>query len=230
MRSRLKANMMERGELRMKPGAKINFEIIKSLFAIMGYKRQEISFSGLHVLFITECFYEHMPFSMRRHLNYKQLKYGALLHDIGKISISEDVLNKAGKLSGEEMELVRGHAGISAEILSSIQGMESVSKWIQYHHERMDGKGYYHLKGKEIPFEARVIAITDAYASIIMASAFKPSRTHEDAVSILNMEAGTQFDEEMIRVFCKIPSGALGKATKRAVAVMKGVGNFFPQG
>lgn len=207
----------------------ISFDIAKSLFTILEYERPEISLSGIHVLLLTECFYEQLPLVYRVKLDFDLLKYGALLHDIGKICIPKEILNKPGKLKKEEMELVKSHAKISAEILKSISGLESLSRWIQYHHERMDGKGYYHLKGKEIPLEAQIIAITDAYSSILMASSFKPSRTHEDAVSILKMGAGTQFNDYLIKIFCKIPSNRLKAATEQAAQNMKDAGIFFKQ-
>ncbi|MBR1741488.1 MAG: HD domain-containing protein [Lachnospiraceae bacterium] len=214
----------------MKSNRKITFDITKSLFSILEYDRPEISLSGIHVLLLTECFYRQLPFAYRIKINHKQLRYGALLHDIGKIGIPKEILNKPGKLEKEEMELVKNHAKISAEILGSIYGLEALASWIQYHHERFDGKGYYHLKGKEIPLEAQMIAITDTYSAIIMESSYKPARTHEDAISVLKLAAGTQFNHELIRIFCQIPSVRLDAATEEAAKLMEKAGIFFSDG
>lgn len=213
----------------MRANAEATFDITKSIFAVLEYKRPEISFCGVHVLFLTENFYERLPFGVRLRIDYDQLRYGALLHDIGKIALPEEILNKAGKLEAEEMDIMRSHTDISARMLANIPGLEPVSKWIQYHHERMDGKGYYKLKGHEIPLEARLIAITDAYSSIVMPSAFKPSRTHEDAISVLRMGSGEQFDPELVELFCQLPSKNLNEATERAMKMMKTTKKCFPK-
>ena len=197
------------------------FNVTKSLFVLLENDRPEISLSGIHVLLLTNYFYNQLPFHYKIHIDLDQLRYGALLHDIGKIKIPKDILNKPGKLEPEEMELVKSHARISGEMLKKIPGLEPLAAWVPYHHERMDGMGYYHLQGEEIPIEARIIAITDTYSSIIMASSFKPSRTHEDAVSILKMSAGTQFDTELVNIFCSVPHNCLSEATDEAIQIME---------
>lgn len=211
----------------MKINTLLNFDITKSLFSILGYDRPEISLSGIHVLLLTDEFYRVLPFSYRMRMNYQQLRYGALLHDIGKIGIPKEILNKPGKLKKEEMELVKNHAQISAEILGNMPGLEPLAKWIQYHHERYDGKGYYHLKGRKIPLEARLISITDTYSAVIMESSYKPSRTHTDALSVLKLASGTQFQPDLIRMFCQIPAVHLENATEEAARIMEEAGKML---
>ncbi len=191
---------------------KRNFEITKSLFGILQAERQEIAVSGMHVYLLTSCFYDYLPLNLKLKINNEELKYGALLHDIGKLAIPKEILNKAGKLEKKEMILVRSHTDKSEMMLSDIDGLEKVAKWVKYHHERIDGKGYYKLKGDEIPLEARIIAITDTYSSIIMGRSYKPTGTREDAMTILRMDAGTQFDEELIGYFSHIPADRLNEA------------------
>ena len=79
----------------MKLNEKSSFDIIKSLFVILEYDRPEISLSGIHVLFLTECFYRHLPAKFQKKLDLEELKYGALFHDIGKIRIPKEILTKA---------------------------------------------------------------------------------------------------------------------------------------
>lgn len=214
----------------MKTNTQKIFDITKLLFSILKYDRPEISLSGIHVLLLTECFYRQLPLGLRLRINHEQLRYGALLHDIGKIAIPKEILNKPGKLKKEEMDLVRGHAKKSAEILGGIPGLEPLSEWIQYHHERFDGKGYYHLKGRNIPLEAQLIAITDTYSAVVMENFYKPSRTHEDAVSVLRLAAGTQFDRSLIEIFCQIPSVQLNDATAEAARLMEQAGRLLDGG
>ena len=214
----------------MKTNSQSTFDITKSLFSILGYDRPEISLSGIHVLLLTDVFFRMMPLSYRLRINYKQLRYGALLHDIGKIGIPKEIINKPGKLQKEEMELVKNHAKISAEILGNMPGLEPLGDWIQYHHERYDGKGYYHLKGKKIPLEAQLISITDTYSAVVMESSYKPSRTHADAVSVLKLASGTQFHPDLIRIFCQIPAVHLENATEEAAKIMEEAGKLLQSG
>ena len=205
----------------MKVNAKITYEIARSLFVILESERPEISLSGLHVQLLTDCFYEFLPFSLKMSIDVDELSFGALLHDIGKIGVPAEILNKPGKLKKEEMELVKSHAELSEKMLGSIHGLEGVAKWVKFHHERVDGRGYYKLKGNKIPVEARIIAITESYSSIVLPSAFKPARNYEDAVTVLKMGAGTQFDAGLVECFCKIPQQELEEATAEAMQIFK---------
>lgn len=135
----------------------------------------------------------------------QNLKYIALLHDIGKIGIPDHVLNKPGKLTEAEYNIVKSHTTIGGEILREIETISSVDAGAKYHHERYDGKGYPSgLKGKEIPEVARIIAIADAY------DAMNSKRTYRDSlpVSVVRKELiegkGSQFDPELLDIFVKL--------------------------
>lgn len=124
----------------------------------------------------------------------------ALLHDIGKIGISESIINKVGKLTPEEYEVVKQHTTLGAQILESVDEYPNLIIGAKYHHERYDGKGYPdHLKGKEIPEIARIISVADAY------DAMTSKRSYRDAIPqhIVREEfvkgIGTQFDPEFAR-------------------------------
>lgn len=205
----------------MKVNTKITYEIARSLFVMLESDRPEISLSGLHVQLLTDCFYEFLPFSLKMSIDVDELSFGALLHDIGKIGVPIEILNKPGKLKKEEMELVKSHAELSEKMLGSIHGLEGVAKWVKYHHERVDGRGYYKLKGSRIPLEARIIAITESYSSIVLPSSFKPARNYEDAITVLKMGAGSQFDAGLVENFCKIPQQELMDTTQEAITIFK---------
>lgn len=207
----------------MKKDTVHNFETVRSLFALLEYEHPEIIFSGIHVQLLTRLFYEFLPFQFRRKIHYEQLMYGALLRDIGKLRLPAEVLNKPGKLKEDEWKMVKSHAKLGAEMLSTVPGMEKLKDWILYHHERVDGRGYFGLKGEEIPLEARMLMITDAYSSIVMASSFKPSRMYEDAISVLRLGAGSQFDEELVEIFCQIPMNAIVSAAEQTREIIESV-------
>jgi HD-GYP domain-containing protein (c-di-GMP phosphodiesterase class II) len=90
-------------------------------------------------------------------------------------------------------------------MLLPIKSFETIIPWIKYHHERIDGGGYYGLKGKEIPIEARIICVADSYSAITMKRAYKDAKTYEDGVAILRDCAGTQFDTQIVDIFLSIP-------------------------
>lgn len=205
----------------MKLNAKISYDIVRSLFVMLESERPEISLSGLHVQLLTECFYDQLPFAVRMSVDREELCFGALLHDIGKLALPEEILNKPGKLGKDEMELVRSHAELSEKLLGSIKGLEGVAQWVKYHHERVDGNGYFKLTDDKIPVEAKIIAITECYSSVVMPSAFKPSRDYEDAITILKMGAGTQFDPVLVDCFCRVSQQDLQEATREAMRIFK---------
>ena len=81
--------------------------------------------------------------------------------------------------------------------------------WIEYHHERVDGRGYYSVKPEDIPYPAKIIAVADTYSAITMRRSYKPPRTYEEAVSIMKEAAGTQLDASLVKIFLKIPKERL---------------------
>jgi HD-GYP domain-containing protein (c-di-GMP phosphodiesterase class II) len=137
------------------------------------------------------------------------LQYASLLLDIGKLGIPRSIINKKGKLLPEERELIQKHPEICMEILSSIPSLKTITFWIKYHHERVDGTGYYHLKGEEIPLASRILAIADTYSAITMDRSYRPSLPYENAISELRLVAGKQLDGELVELFCSIPKSKI---------------------
>jgi putative nucleotidyltransferase with HDIG domain len=127
------------------------------------------------------------------------LRLGALLHDIGKIGISDDVLRKPGPLTHAEFEVIKEHPVTGARILRTVPFLTRHLPIVELHHERPDGKGYPHgLRGDEIPMFARIVHVADAFDAITSARAYRPARGAADALQELWRHAGSQFDAEVV--------------------------------
>jgi diguanylate cyclase (GGDEF)-like protein/PAS domain S-box-containing protein len=132
----------------------------------------------------------------------QELKTIGLLHDIGKIAIDENILNKPEKLTENEWEEVKRHPEIGYRILSTVNDMLEMANNVLYHHERWDGKGYPKgLKGSEIPFESRIISIADAYDAMTSERSYRNALSEEVALGELEKNAGIQFDPELVKIF-----------------------------
>jgi putative nucleotidyltransferase with HDIG domain len=135
----------------------------------------------------------------------ENIKYAALLHDIGKIAIPDEIIKKPTKLTAEEFDLVRKHPVIGSKIIKEIESLAPMVPIILHHHERFDGKGYPDgLKGEAIPIGARIVHVTDAYDTMVSARAYRDMIPPELAVSELRKNAGTQFDPAVIEAFITI--------------------------
>jgi HD-GYP domain-containing protein (c-di-GMP phosphodiesterase class II) len=103
------------------------------------------------------------------------------------------------------------HPKVGVKILKPLHTFDSISDWILYHHERIDGNGYYRLDGNDIPLAAKMIAIADTYSAITMRRSYKNSKTHEQAIAIMKDVEGTQLDRELVDIFAAIPKEELEK-------------------
>lgn len=127
-----------------------------------------------------------------------KLYHAALLHDIGKIGIPDTIFNKPGKLSVNEMEIIRSHTLVGADILKDIKSMKEVKECAAYHHERYDGKGYpYGLAGEDIPLTARIVSVADAYDAMTSERVYRSRLPQEKVVAELRNEKGHQFDPDV---------------------------------
>ena len=130
------------------------------------------------------------------------LRYGAILHDIGKIGVPDAVLQKPSRLDPAEWEQMREHPSIGARILAPVPHLASAAQIVRHHHERYDGKGYPDgLAGETIPLGARILTVVDSYSAITDKRVYKEARSHAEAVSELRKHAGTQFDPRVVEVF-----------------------------
>ena len=132
----------------------------------------------------------------------QELKTVGLLHDIGKIAIDENILNKPGKLTEDEWEKIKRHPEIGFRILNTVNDMSDMASYVLNHHERWDGKGYPKgLKGDEIPFISRIITIVDAYDAMTSDRSYRSALSDEIAIGELQKNSGSQFDAELVNVF-----------------------------
>ena len=136
----------------------------------------------------------------------KALERGALLHDIGKIGISDTILHKPGKLTEEEWKIMRIHPDIGARIVEGIPFLQETLPVIRYHHERWDGSGYpLGLKEKDIPIQARIFSVADVFDALTSSRSYRKRSSPEDAVQYLREQAGILFDAEIVDALERVP-------------------------
>ena len=130
------------------------------------------------------------------------LELSALLHDVGKVGVLDEVLNKNGPLTAEERDHLEQHSEIGYRMVQDFPQIEDIAEGVRHHHERWDGRGYpLKLRENEIPFGARVIAIVDAFDAITSDRPYRQARTAQEAISELQKEAGRQFDPDLVNEF-----------------------------
>jgi diguanylate cyclase (GGDEF)-like protein/putative nucleotidyltransferase with HDIG domain len=135
----------------------------------------------------------------------EEIRLGAVLHDIGKVGIPEQILNKSGPLNPDEWETMKSHVVFGAKILEPLTPLARVRDMVHHHHEYFDGSGYPHaLRGEDIPLGARVIAVADAYDTITSDRTYKKGRTAEDALAELERCANAQFDARIVEAFVRV--------------------------
>ena len=133
------------------------------------------------------------------------VRWGALLHDVGKIGVPDHILLKPGPLNDEERAVMQRHPEIGAEIVEPVKRLQAVAPIICHHQERWDGTGYpAGLKGEQIPLAARILAVVDAYGAMTDERVYRKARSHEEAVKELRRNAGTQFDPQVVEAFLRV--------------------------
>jgi HD-GYP domain-containing protein (c-di-GMP phosphodiesterase class II) len=132
----------------------------------------------------------------------EDLKLAASLHDIGKIGISDKILNKRGPLTEKEYEVIKKHPLTGAHAIRNIGRLKSIYKIILYHHERYDGTGYpFGLKGNEIPLCSRILSVMDAYDAMTSDRPYRKAMPMDEVMKIIKSEKGKQFDPEVVDDF-----------------------------
>lgn len=177
----------------------VYFETIKALSSAMEAKDQYTNGHSYRVADYAAGIAEQMGF---KHDAIDRIKTAAVLHDIGKIGVSDNILNKPGKLEESEYAMIQKHPEIGAKILSEVEFLADVSKIIKYHHERFDGKGYPEgLKDAEIPMEASILAVADAYDAMTSDRPYRKAMDRHTAMNILIKESGIQFNPIVVKAF-----------------------------
>ena len=143
----------------------------------------------------------------------KHIQLASIMHDIGKISVSDEILNKPSKLTKDEFEIIKTHSSIGASTLESIQKQnkkdnEFINLGIEiakYHHERWDGTGYpTGIKGEEIPLSARIVALIDVYDALVSIRPYKLKFSKEKSLNIIKEGKGKHFDPELVEIFLNL--------------------------
>ncbi len=152
-----------------------------------------------------------------------RVRAAGAIHDIGKLHTPIAVLQKPGSLSEEEFALMRQHAADGADMVAVLSDPE-LTAMVRHHHERLDGRGYPDgLRGEDIPLGARILAVADTFDAITSTRSYRACHTHEEALAILDEQAGTQLDPTVVRAFHRLYEG------RRPLAVWVGVANVVPR-
>ncbi|SDK23406.1 HD-GYP domain-containing protein [Alkalibacterium thalassium] len=125
----------------------------------------------------------------------KTIRLIGLVHDIGKISIPEDILTKSTPLTKTEFDIIKTHSALGAQMIEKVEGLKSLKSGVLYHHERWDGKGYpTGKKGTDIPIEARILAVADSFDAITSTRPYRSERTFDEAMTEIESGIGTHYD------------------------------------
>lgn len=152
------------------------------------------------------------------------LRTGALLHDVGKLGVPEYVLLKPGKLTEEEFAKIKKHPEIGAAILDPVQFPWPVLPVVKYHHEKWDGTGYPEgLKGEQIPYAARILAVADVYDALTSTRSYRDAWSHERAIKTIQEGRGTHFDPAVADAFLEVIDGIVHEMA------LEGVGPLAPR-
>jgi PAS domain S-box-containing protein len=179
-----------------------NESILEGLSSALEFRDKE---TEGHTLRVTALFMSFASKFIQDENELKKLRVGSLLHDIGKIGISDTILNKPGPLTPEEQAEMKKHPLISREILSRIPSLHECIDIPLYHHEKYDGTGYpFGLKGEAIPLSARMFAIVDVYEALTSDRPYRKGWPKEKTLGYIRDNAGTHFDPELARRFIEM--------------------------
>ena len=189
-------------EIEKKQNKKITLQMMESLSTTIEAKDEYTRGHSRRVAQYAALIAENLGWSKEEIQNLKNCAY---LHDIGKIGIPDQILNKPGKLTNEEFNLIKQHTTIGQDILKDITIIPHIDEVTRSHHEHYDGTGYPDgLKGNEIPIQARVIALADSYDAMNSRRIYRNALSHGRIYHEIQMNAGTQFDPEITKVFLKL--------------------------
>jgi diguanylate cyclase (GGDEF)-like protein len=193
-----------------------NQGLIEAIFAFAKTIEMKDHYTGEHVeqtVHFATMIAESMNLSKEEVLRIRQ---AAILHDLGKIGISEQILQKPSKLTSKEFKEIKKHPLIGVDIIRPIHLLHDIVPLIMYHHERWDGKGYPEgLSGEDIPVGARIIALADTYQALISNRPYRKAYGRKEAKEIIQRLSGTQFDPVLVNVFLKKCASGAVRPVKR---------------
>jgi len=161
-----------------------------------------------HVFKLVNLIYRYLPDQIKDEVDPVKLKDAALLHDIGKIMVADGILDKSDELTEEEWAAIRQHPNSGKNILEKTTYSE-ICDIILYHHERMDGKGYYEIPAGDIPIESKIISVADTFSALYADRAFRKRYPFPSVIEMMKELAGTQLDPKLVDVFCSIPEAEI---------------------
>ncbi|WP_139786870.1 HD domain-containing phosphohydrolase, partial [Desulfamplus magnetovallimortis] len=163
---------------------------------------------GAYSIEIFQRWADRQGLSIKDIKNYKDiLRIAAMLHDVGKVAISDIILKKPGKLNANEYQVMKTHAYQGAKLFKdNVSDLDALCYEIAYtHHEKWDGSGYpRRLKGEVIPLSGRIVALADVYDALISARVYKPAWREEDVIDLIKKESGSHFDPNIVSIFMDI--------------------------
>lgn len=188
---------------RQKELGKLNQDIVLAFVNTMEAKDGYLCGHSLNVSFYAKHICQQLNLSSS---DCKNIALAGIFHDMGKIGVSETLLNKPGKLADDEWEEIKKHPVIGADIVAKIDTLQEVSDMIRYHHLHFDGTGYPGgLKGDAIPIGARIISVADSYDAMTSKRPYRLAMSAEEACRELQRCSGTQFDPWVVRAFLSCP-------------------------
>ncbi len=182
--------------------SRVNQTLLESIYAFAKTIEAKDFYTGEHAESMISIVYNIGRELKLPDKDIENLKHAARLHDLGKIGIPDSILQKKGKLTKKEYDIIKKHPQIGAEIIRSVHFLNEVVPSVLYHHERFDGLGYSAgLKGKEIPLGARIIAVADVYQALIADRPYRKAYSKKEAIEIIKASSGTHFDPEVVNAF-----------------------------
>jgi putative nucleotidyltransferase with HDIG domain len=182
--------------------SKLNEELLQVLSYVIDMRDPFILGHSQQVVFYAVKIAEKLGLSPER---IEVIRKGALIHDIGKLGIPESILGKKSRLTAREFELIKQHVKIGADIIQQSEALKNVVPMVYHHHERYDGKGYPDgLKGRDIPLEARILALADSIEAMASDRPYRQGILFEDILQEVKRNKGTHFDPQVVAAFLEI--------------------------
>jgi HD-GYP domain-containing protein (c-di-GMP phosphodiesterase class II) len=182
---------------------------VASIFAqVIDYKSHHTRDHGVQVTEISVKMGKAMGWSKT---DLKRLWIAALLHDMGKLSIPDEILNKTSQLTPNEFAIIKRHPYFSFQILSSIPGFGEIAEWLLYHHETLNGSGYpFGVDAENIPTGARIISVADKFVALTEDRPYRPRMSYKKAIEILDEDANRQvIDRKVLNLLKMLLAGKL---------------------